>query len=143
MIELFRPLDQDQVIVPTTMRFPLAVKDYVSWREPSGHRTYLVFNDPVRNQPLGVVFERSHGSQKVPMMCEWCHSVRPQSDVALMTATASEKRRVGVHLCSDLLCKERILGAPGINDMRETLNQQEKIQRLLLKMINFSGRYLF
>lgn len=135
LLKLFRDVDVDNVVVPKEMNFPLAVTDYFAWKEPSGHRTYLVIEDSDR--PFAMTFERTKSSEAVPMMCNWCHAVRPASDVALMTAAVDKRTRVGINVCSDLSCKENILDRPSVNDMRETLGIQEKVVRLNQKIQNF------
>lgn len=135
LLNLFRDVDTKDVIIPKDIKFPLAVSDYFAWKEPSGHRTYLVIEDIER--PFALTFERTKNSEGVPMMCNWCHGVRPASDVALMTVAVDKRTRVGIYVCSDLRCKENILDRPSINDMRETLGQQEKIMRLKQKMQDF------
>ena len=45
LLNLFRDFEQGQVQISNDMKFPLAVIDYLAWKEPSGHRTYLVVED--------------------------------------------------------------------------------------------------
>jgi hypothetical protein len=63
--------------------------------------------------------------------------------VSLLTAAAGPNRRVGIHLCSDLKCGENENGAPGINDLRESLSHTERMQRLMSRMHEFAKRNLF
>jgi hypothetical protein len=126
MLELFREIDKDQVIVPGDMKFPLAVIDYLAWKEPSGQRTYLVLEDKTGGRPFAIALERTKNTEHVPMMCNWCHAIRPASDVALMTVAVTKRKRVGLYLCSDISCKSNILDSPSVHDMRETLDKTEK-----------------
>jgi hypothetical protein len=142
--ETFRSIDRDQVQVPADFHFPLALKNFTSWVEPSGHRVYLVFEDPSTHQPVGIVFQRTHGSaEAAPAMCQWCHAVRGGARVSLLTAAAGPNRRVGIHLCSDLKCGESEDAAPGVNDMRESLSAAERVQRLMGRMHDFAKKNLF
>ena len=140
LLDLFRDFEQQHVQVASNMKFPLAVIDYLAWKEPSGHRTFLIVEDKSGNRPFGLVFERTKGSESVPMMCNWCHAVRPASDVALMTVAVDKRTRVGAYLCSDISCKENILDRPSVNDMRETIGKQEKLFRLQQKIQDFANR---
>lgn len=140
LLSLFRDIDRDFVEVPKDMKFPLAVIDYLAWKESSGHRTYLVLEDKIGGRPFAMNFERTKNSEAVPMMCNWCHAVRPASDVALMTVAVSKRKRVGLYLCSDLSCKSNLLDSPSVHDMRETLDKSEKIIRLAQKIHNFVNR---
>ena len=55
LLELFRPVDRDEVRPPVHQTYPMAVTDYLAWVEPSGHRTFLVFEDEKSRSGLGVV----------------------------------------------------------------------------------------
>ncbi len=144
LIQCFRERDQGELFIPYDMHFPLGVKDYISWLEPSGARTYLVFEDPVLNRPVGIVFHRSRATEEArACMCDWCHSVRPGREVRLLSAEANSRQRVGVYLCSDLSCMDKLKDLPGTNDLRESLGREERIQRLLQKMSSFAHKHLF
>jgi len=142
LLSSFRAIDLDEVQIPADFHFPLAIKDYLSWIEPSGHRVYLVLEDTIDGGVKGIVFQRTHGGPDAPAsMCQWCHSVRTGGGVALLTATAGPKRRIGLHLCSDLACKEHLL--PGVQDFQESLSVSERKQRLFQRMREFAKRHLF
>lgn len=140
----FRDFEQNQVQVPQDFKFPLALKDYLSWVEPSGHRVYLVFRDHLSGHPMGVVFQRTRGSADAsPSMCQWCHAVRPGSAVGLLTTQAGKERRIGIHLCVDLDCKAHAEKGPGKNDFTEGLSGREKIERVVRRMNDFAKHNLF
>ena len=103
----------------------------------SGNRVYLVFTD---GASVGIVFRRDQGPGAGSTMCEWCHSVRSGDSVGLLTATATSKRRVGIHACRDLSCKEKLESTPGVNDFQEMLNPREKARRLVARMSEFVRR---
>ena len=138
----FREIDQDAVLIPRSLPFPIVIRDYIAWSEPSGHRVFLVFQDPRGGGARGIVFTRGQAANDVVQMCEWCHSVRGGNSVRLLTAQVGRNRRVGVHLCQDLNCKENVLGKPGVNDMREPYSGYEKLYRTLLKMSDFAHHAL-
>ena len=145
LLESFRPLDREEVLeFPANLKFPFLLKDYLTWTEPSGHRIYLVFNEQDTRRPLGIVFKRGQGAGTAPpQMCEWCHSVRAGDGVGLLTATASSSRRVGLHLCRDLSCKDKVESTPGANDFFESMSSRERIQRIVGRMTEFARRQLF
>jgi hypothetical protein len=141
--EFFRNLDQDEVST-IGLKFPMGLKDYTSWLEPSGHRVYLVFRDTESQKPRGIVFTRTHShTDGISKMCDWCHSVRGGDSIGLLSARASQNLTIGVELCTDLSCKEKLAHTPGVNDVRETLSPDEKIERLLKKMSDFARHHLF
>lgn len=143
-LEAFRPIDRDHVRLPPEMTFPLIVRNYMAWVEPSGHRTFLVFEEASKRSPRGIVFNRPHASADQPAaMCDWCHSVRGRGAVGLLTATVSPHRRIGLTLCRDLTCKEKIEGIPSANDLRESMPTDMKMRRLVEQMSEFARRNLF
>ena len=143
MLDAFRPIDRPEVQLPHGLEFPVVLKDYMAWVEPSGARVFLLFQDPTVGGARGVVFRRNNATpEQVTQMCQWCHSVRGGNSVRLLTAKLSPKRTgahrtVGLHLCADLSCKDKVLGTPGINDLREPYSAYQKLFRVLLNMGDF------
>ena len=144
LLESFRPLEREEVILSEPLRFPLFVKDYLTWIEPAGNRVYLVFNDRNSGPPLGIVFRRDQSTGgTVGRMCEWCHSVGASDSVSLLTATVSSKRRVGIQLCRDLSCKEKMESNPVADDFSGSLTSRERVQKIVKKISLFARRELF
>lgn len=141
--ECFRPLDREEVIVPQDFHYPAIVKDYLTWVEPSGYRVYLVFSDRLGAPPLGIVFRRDQSAGTAAAMCEWCHSVRTGDGVSVLSANSSSRKRVGLHLCRDLSCKEKAESEPGVHDFPISQSPQEKIKRIIGKMAAFARREIF
>ena len=109
LVEAFRPLDRRVIEMPSDLTFPLFVRDYLAWTETSGARVYLVFGAPGSHRPIGIIFRRGPSSgANASLMCDWCHTTAPASEVGLLTVDVSSHRRVGVSLCLDLRCKERL-----------------------------------
>lgn len=137
-------IERSEVILPREFRFPLTVKDYLSWVEPSGFRVYLLFQAKTGSPALGIVFRRDQtGTSTQPRMCEWCHAVRAGDGVSMLTATASSHRSVGLHLCRDLSCKEKAVSAPGVHDVPQSITSYERVQKIIQKMNEFARRELF
>jgi FBP C-terminal treble-clef zinc-finger len=145
LLEAFREIDRDTVRMTSNLKFPLAISDYLAWVEPSGHRTFLVFEDAKSRSLIGVAFKRTHPpAEPITNMCEWCHSVSGSGKIGLLTADVNKKRRVGVYLCRDLQCKGNIeADPPSVHDLRESIGKQEKTMRVLERMSNFARANLF
>lgn len=145
LLALFRPVDRDEVRPPSHQTYPMAVTDYIAWVEPSGHRTYLIFEDEKSRSGLGVVFKRTQPPpDPVTNMCEWCHSVSGSQTIGMLSASVSQKKRVGLYLCRDLSCKQNILAQPpSVHDLRESLSAHDKTRRMLTRMSDFARRNLF
>ena len=108
LLEAFRPRDRQQVELPPDLKLPLFVRNYLAWPHPAGGRVYLVFATP-GGVPTGITFDTNDGAgPTVPQMCDWCHSSAPGNGVGLLTARVNAKKRVGVHLCSDLSCQRKL-----------------------------------
>lgn len=108
LLKAFRPKDRDLVELSPEVALPRIVRDYVAWRHPAGGRVFVVF--AVRGgAPTGIAFDTNGGSgDTVPQMCDWCHHSGVGTQVALLTARLNGKKRLGVHLCSDLSCKQKL-----------------------------------
>ncbi len=80
----FRIRDQKKLILPENLRFPLNIRSYFTWREPSGVYTYLVFKMPNWDMPRGVAFKRTSPSgEQTGGLCNWCHAYGPSDGFGL------------------------------------------------------------
>lgn len=143
LMDCFRQQDQAEVFIPADLVLPKVSKDYLTWMEPSGARAYLVFQDESFKAPFGIVFRRDQtAGPSVAAMCDWCHSVRSGNEIGVLTVSTSNKKRVGISLCRDLSCAEKIRSEPGANDFSVQASMQERIKRLLAKMSTFARQQL-
>jgi hypothetical protein len=105
----FRPRDRQHVEVPSTVSFPQFVQDYLAWVDDSGVRSFVLFTAPGHKVPTGVAFRRDQsGGGAAAGMCEWCHTHAPSDRVGLLTTEVNSKKRVGINLCLDLGCAQRV-----------------------------------
>nr|WP_255652628.1 FBP domain-containing protein [Myxococcus sp. XM-1-1-1] len=139
LIQSFRPRDLRVMEMPPGLSFPLFVRDYLAWTETSGLRVYLIFSAPGSRQPIGIIFRRdSMGGENVTRMCEWCHHSGASSEVTLLTTDVNNKRRVGISLCADLQCKERLEDAAD----RAGRHALEALEQLRARMFRFANEAL-
>ena len=139
LIQSFRSRDRRVIEMPERITFPLFVRDYLAWTETSGARVYLVFSAPGSHTPIGLIFRRdSPGSGPGAGMCEWCHHYGATSEVGLLTTDVDNKRRVGVSLCVDLRCKERLEDAAD----RGGRHPREVLEQLQARMFRFAHEAL-
>ena len=134
LITSFRSRDRRAIEMPAGITFPLFVRDYLAWTETSGARVYLVFAAPGSRKPIGIIFRRDaqDGGARTSHMCEWCHSYGSSYEVGLLTTDASSKRRVGVSLCVDLRCKEKLEDAADRSG-RHPLKALEQLQERMFR----------
>ncbi|WP_224365534.1 FBP domain-containing protein [Hyalangium versicolor] len=133
-LNAFRSRDRKTVELPKGTRFPLFVRDYLSWVDPYGVRVFLVFKAPSNARPIGIAFRRDQQGDKTlhGRMCEWCHANGTADVIGLLTTDLDSKRRVGVNLCLDLRCNERLetmanmSGRSAVDDSKELLEKMAR-----------------
>ncbi len=140
LIGAFRSRDRRVIEMPSGITFPLFVRDYLAWTETSGARVYLVFTAPGSNKPIGLIFRRDSPDSGAPSsrICDWCHSYGSSYEVGLLTTDVNSKRRVGVCLCVDLRCKEKL---EDVAD-RSGRHPREVLEQLRVRMYRFAHEAL-
>jgi hypothetical protein len=129
LIRTFRPRDRGGMELPPGVTYPLFVRYYLAWREPSGAGVRLVFSLP-GGAPTGIFFRRAHGEPGTAHMCEWCHSQGGSDQIGLLTADVNSRKRAGVNVCLDLRCQEKIEDAANRGG-RSTLDaERELLERI-------------
>ncbi len=122
LLDCFRRIDRRDVELAPDLRLPLRVYDVLAWTV--GPRAFLLFADGAAKQPRGLVFARcSGGSASIMAMCRWCHSVRGQGAIKLMSVSIDRGHSVGVYVCSDLGCLDRAREFPTARGERQTLRR--------------------
>jgi hypothetical protein len=142
LLRCFREIDRPEVELPPDLAFPLDLAEVLAWA--IGPRAFLVFRDRPHAPPRGIVFHR--GSAALPdaaAMCEWCHAVRGNGGVKLMSVNTDQRRRVGLYLCSDLACVSRARAEPAPDDVPERLDADERARRALKRIADFAARRVF
>ncbi len=139
LIESFRSRERRVIEMPAEITFPLFERDYLAWTETSGARVYLVFAAPGSRRAIGLIFRRDQSDTgPTSRMCEWCHSYGSGYEVGLLTTDVNSKRRVGVHLCVDLRCKEKLEDAAD----RTGRHPLEALKQLQERMFRFAHEAL-
>lgn len=138
LLDSFRPHDLRVFEVPDEDAFPLLVRDYRAWMETGGARAYLVYEDPEDGRLRGIVFRRANAAGAAGQMCDWCHSTGTADEIGLMTADVNDRRRVGVVVCRDLRCRERLEEAAD----RAGLDASQAQRRLLERIARFAREAL-
>lgn len=138
LLAAFRHRDRKLVRLAPEVRFPLFVRDYVAWTQPSGGRVFLVF--AVKGGlPTGVAFDTQDGSgPSVPHMCDWCHCGGMGTQVGLITAAFNSKKRVGVQACVDLSCAKRLEEQADLSGV----SPRPAMEKLLERMGRFASEAL-
>jgi treble-clef zinc-finger protein len=134
LLSAFRSRDRKFVELPKGTRLPLFVRDYLAWVDPYGVRVFLVFTAPGSKRPTGIAFRRDQQGDKnlAPHVCDWCRAHGTSDQIGLLTTDVDSKRRVGVNLCLDLRCNERLettANLAGRNVLDETQLLIERMAR--------------
>jgi len=136
LLRAFRPMDRKLVEVTRDVSLPLRVDDYLTWH--FGRRVYLVFGT-ASGEPKGIVFQADGGDAGLPHMCEWCHSVAPGTRVGMLAARRDRKRTIGILVCSDIGCRERMEDAAD----RAGADARPLVAKVLHRMEQFANRLDF
>ncbi len=138
LLKAFRPRDKKVFDLPQQVSYPLVVRDYHSWTDEYGARAYVVFMDPVSNRPLGIVFRRDGGENGPGRLCEWCHSYGSSQEIGLLMAERNSKTQVGISLCRDLSCRQKIQQAADLAGR----DPRPMLERMSERMLRFTREAL-
>jgi hypothetical protein len=139
-LNAFRSRDRKVVEPPKGTRFPLFVRDYLSWVDPYGVRVFLVFTAPGSKRPTGIAFRRDQQGDKALALrvCDWCRAPGGGDQIGLLTTDVDSKRRVGVYLCLDLSCSKKLESMVNMAGQ----NLQDETQKLIERMSRFASEAL-
>lgn len=132
LVEAFRPRDRTSLELPEGLAYPYFVRDYFSWGEAAGVRTFLVFQDPASKRPLGISFrcDRSEAKGLTGRLCDWCHAYGSAEEIGLLTAEKTSKRLLGVGLCRDLRCGEKLEQAANLAGRSALESRRRLVERM-------------
>jgi hypothetical protein len=137
LLNAFRSRDRKFVELPRGTKFPLFIRDYLAWVDPYGVRVFLVFTAPGSKKPTGIAFRRDQQGDKTvaPHVCDWCRTHGTSDQVGLLTTDVDSKRRVGINLCLDLRCNERLESVANLAGR----NLVDETKRLIERMARFAS----
>jgi hypothetical protein len=140
LVFCFREIDRSDVDVHG-LPLPIVVRDIVTWA--SGVRAYLLFRDLAEGRVKGIVFHRAQGiTPQVATMCQWCHRVRGNGGVKLLSVHVDERRTLGQYLCCDLACLS-IDDQSDVDGLRETLNREARDARTRERIREFAATRVY
>jgi hypothetical protein len=132
LLNAFRSRDRKHVELPKGTQLPLFVRDYLAWVDPYGVRVFLVFTAPGSNKPTGIAFRRDQQGDKTTAIgvCDWCRAAGATDQIGLLTTDVDSKRRVGVNVCLDLRCNEKMEAAANMSGRSVLDDTQQLIERM-------------
>lgn len=109
LVEAFRTRDRKLLYIPDSMKFPLRFEHYLTWSEPTGNYQFLLFRKYGREELVGMVLDRSNAGQPGrTQMCCWCQTTGSSDKIDMLSISVNAKTIVGVILCVDLSCFEKL-----------------------------------
>ena len=106
--------------------------DFLSWEHSSGHIAYVVYDKPYVKGL--VLYKEKPGNSKVVRMCDWCKTIHGGRGITIYSSPVINNRKIVkyISVCSDLQCSLLVRGKKnlGPNQMRETISEKKKIDRL-------------
>lgn len=140
-VQAFRLRDQKKLLSPEGLPFPLRIRSYLTWQEPSGVYTYLVFKMPNWDLPRGVVFKRmSPSGDPIGGLCNWCHAYGPSDEIGMLSVAMSSNVSLSYYLCQDLRCIEKIeetCARTGKNPEKYIANLYYRMEKLFENISNY------
>ena len=92
-----------------------------------------------RGAPTGLVFDANPGGDGTTAhMCDWCHFTGTGNQVGLLTAELNSRKRLGVNVCRDLSCKDKVEEAANLGGKNVVL----ATEKLLGRIAQFAGASL-
>ena len=105
----FRLKDQKKLVLPSKLKFPMKIRSYFTWQEPSGVYTYLIYKNPSWDMPRGMALKRvHHNGEPVGGLCGWCNSYGSSEEIGTLSVAVNSKTTFAYLLCNDLRCIEKI-----------------------------------
>ncbi|HEX8434527.1 FBP domain-containing protein [Archangium sp.] len=132
LLSAFRSRDRKFVELPKGTRVPLFIRDYLAWVDPYGVRVFLVFTAPGAQRPTGIAFRRDQQGDKTSAtgVCDWCRAAGASDQIGLLTTDVDSKRRVGVNVCLDLRCGEKLEAAANLSGRSVLDDNRQLIERM-------------
>lgn len=114
LLSFFRERDRSRVVFRRDLELPMRVQYYFTWSDPSGAYRYLLLKKPGWETPMGAVFRNGGSGSDAGTggICDWCHAYGSSNQIGLLTTKVSSKRTVGMMLCLDLSCGDKIENGP-------------------------------
>lgn len=119
---------------PDLNRFAWQDMDYLAWPHPRAGSFFVCIE--TEQGLVGSVFEMNAGAGRNQVSCGLCYASNQEIGAkSAMIATASNPRRkIGIHVCADLACHERVRGQRPALFQYETISVGRRIERLQQKL---------
>ncbi len=115
-------------------------RDFLAWKHPQAGYYFVCV--PSRERLYGMVFRMKAGAGNLFGQCDLCLASNDEQGVKLATVETVDnpRRQIGLHVCADLGCSERIRGLKAGLFMYETISIGKRIERLQMKMERFARK---
>lgn len=136
----FIPDDQELWLDPDLNSVSWDDRDFLAWKHPKAGNYFVCVED--NGKLMGMIFQMNTGAGNLGASCDLCFATNDELGVksAFIEVVDKPRRKLGVHVCSDLACSSRVRGVkPGVF-MYETISVGRKVERLQEKIRRFACR---
>ncbi|MNS72027.1 hypothetical protein D3C72_1054230 [compost metagenome] len=140
LVQSFRLRDQKKLMLPDDLTYPMNIRSYFAWKEPSGVYTYLIVKMPNWDMPRGVAFKRTASTgEPTGGLCNWCHAYGASDEIGMLSVTMSATVSLSYYLCQDLSCIEKIEEAAARSGKEPDKHISELYQKMAKLFENISS----
>ena len=138
--EAFIPDDRRDWVDPKLERLVWDELDVLAWKHPKGGNYFACIED--NGQLYGMIFQMNAGAGRAGASCDLCYGTNDESGVksAFIELVDNPRRKLGIHVCSDLACSQRVRGEAPAVFMYETISTGRRIERLQEKLGRFAQK---
>lgn len=136
----FAPYDRAIWVDPDLKSISWEDQDFLAWKHPEAGSYYVCVDS--REKLYGMVFKMNAGAGNLRGQCDLCHASNNIQGIklALVETQDNPRRQLGVQVCADLACSERIRGLKAGIFMYETISVGKRIERLQMKIERFARK---
>lgn len=114
--------------------------DFLAWKHPRGGSWFVLM--PLGEGWQGMVFQMNAGAGTAGGPCQLCLATGPEpgTKAALVETWSNPRRKLGLHVCADMGCSQRVRGLRPGRFMSETLSAGRRIERLQMRLAGFAAK---
>lgn len=131
----FPARDIDQVWQdPDLQDFPWEERDFISWKHPHAGHYFACLDTPEGLR--GIIFQMNSGMGRSSGYCDLCFASNREIGIkpAFIEQGSNPRRKIGIYVCGDLACSQRVRGQKSAYFMYETISVGRRIERLQMRL---------
>ena len=135
--QAFIPDDRTNWVDPKLSAIQWDDLDFLAWKHPKAGNYFACVEEGGRL--FGFIFSMNTGTGNTGTNCDLCFASNDEVGVkaAMVETVDNPKKKIGIHVCSDLACSHRVRGLQRGVFLYETISTGRRIERLQQKMVRF------